>query len=51
MRRGEDTQAGTAFQIAVRQPTSEFVGRKLGTLGFLTVERGSPCRLVLRDGH
>ena len=40
--RGEDIQAGMAFQIAIRQPTREFVGRKLGTLGFLTVEQGKP---------
>lgn len=31
-----------AFQIAIRQPTNEFVGRKLGTLGFLTVEQDEP---------
>lgn len=40
--RGEDIQAGMAFQIAIRQPTSESVGRKLGTRGFLTVEQGEP---------
>ena len=51
MGRREDIQAGMAFQIAIRQPTNEFVGRKLGALGFLTVEQGEPVRLVPRDGH
>ena len=51
MGRREDIQAGMAFQIAIRQPTNEFVGRKLGTLGFLTVGQGEPVRLVPMDGH